>query len=98
LQIALHEVAHVVLAHTGRRSHRERAFEREAAAEAWSFQRMQDVGIPVPEKARKRAEEYVAYRKRRGDRVIAAPRRPIGLSPGVSPDGFPAGAGNRLSP
>ena len=67
LQIGLHEVAHIVLGHTGRRSHQQRVFEREAAAEAWSFQRMEDLGVPVPEKARKRAEKYVAYRKRRGD-------------------------------
>lgn len=75
LQIALHEVAHVVLGHTERRSHRQRVFEREAAAEAWSFQRMDDLGIAVPEKARKRAAAYVAYKKLRGDRVIAARRR-----------------------
>jgi hypothetical protein len=75
LQIALHEVAHIVLGHTGRRSHRPRVFEREAAAEEWSFQRMEELGVPVPEKARKRAKEYVAYRKRRGDRVIGARQR-----------------------
>jgi hypothetical protein len=75
LQIALHEVAHIVLGHTARRSHNQRVFEREAAAEAWSFQRMEDLGVSVPDKARKRAEMYVAYRKRRGDRVIAARKR-----------------------
>jgi len=71
LQIALHEVAHVVLGHIVRRPRRERVFEREAAAEAWSFQRMDDLGVPIPEASRRRAAEYVAYRKRRGDRVIA---------------------------
>jgi hypothetical protein len=79
-QIALHEVGHIVLGHTartarGRRKNRQRVFEREAAAEAWSFHRMNELGVPVPEKARKRAEEYVTYRKRRGDRVIAARKR-----------------------
>jgi hypothetical protein len=75
LQIALHEVAHIVLGHTARRRRRERVFEREAAAEAWSFHRMDELGIPVPEKSMQRAAEYVAYRKRRGDRVIAARTR-----------------------
>jgi len=79
LQIALHEVGHVVLGHTerttgGRRKNRQRVFEREAAAEAWSFQRMQELGVSVPEKSRVRAAEYVAYKKRRGDRVIARRR------------------------
>jgi hypothetical protein len=36
---------------------------------------MNELGVAVPEKARQRAEEYVAYRKRRGDRVIAARAR-----------------------
>ena len=71
LQIALHEVAHVVLGHTDRRRRRQRVFEREAAAEAWSFQRMDELAVPVPEASRRRAADYVAYRKRRGDRVIA---------------------------
>jgi hypothetical protein len=81
LQIALHEVGHIALGHTeltasGRRRNRQRVFEREAAAEAWSFSRMEELGVPVPENARQRAERYVAYRKRRGDRVIAARTQP----------------------
>ena len=77
LQIALHEVGHIALGHTeltasGRRRNRQRVFEREAAAEAWSFSRMEELGIQVPQDARERAARYVAYRKQRGDRVIAA--------------------------
>jgi hypothetical protein len=77
LQIALHEVGHIALGHTeltagGRRRNRQRVFEREAAAEAWSFSRMEELGVPVPENARERAARYVAYRKQRGDHVIAA--------------------------
>ncbi len=77
LQIALHEVGHIALGHTeltasGRRRNRQRVFEREAAAEAWSFSRMEELGVPVPQDARERATRYVAYRKQRGDRVIAA--------------------------
>lgn len=80
LQIALHEVAHIVLGHTertarGRRKIRKRVYEVEAEAEAWSFERMRELGVAVPEKSRQRAAEYVAYRKRRGDRVIAARAR-----------------------
>jgi hypothetical protein len=82
LQIALHEVAHVVLGHTertasGRRKNRQRVFEREAAAEAWSFERMEELAVPVPEKSRLRAAAYISYRKRRGDRVIAAQMRAL---------------------
>ncbi len=50
-------------------------YELEAAAEDWSFKRMHELGVPVPEKSRQRAAAYVAYRKRRGDRVIAARAR-----------------------
>ncbi len=76
LQIALHEVGHIVLGHTertvgGRRKNRERVFEREAAAEVWSFERMRELAVAVPEKSRARAAKYVAYRKQRGDLVIA---------------------------
>ena len=60
LQIALHEVGHIALGHTaltagGRRRNRQRVFEREAAAEAWSFSRMEQLRIPVPQDARERA-------------------------------------------
>jgi hypothetical protein len=80
LQIALHEVGHIVLGHTGRtpsgrRKSRQRVYEREAAAESWSFRRMEELGIEVPLKSRERAARYVAYRKQRGDRVIAARAR-----------------------
>jgi hypothetical protein len=69
LQIALHEVAHIVLGH--HQKDRRRVCEKEAEAEEWSFRRMQELGVPAPDKARKRAAEYVDYRKQRGDRVIA---------------------------
>jgi hypothetical protein len=76
MQIALHEVAHIVLGHTARtdggyrKGPRLRAYEREDAAERWSFQRMQELGVPVPKRSRERAARYVAHKKRGGDRVI----------------------------
>jgi hypothetical protein len=80
LQIGLHEVGHIVLGHTertaaGYRTDRRRAYEREAEAEAWSFQRMRELGVPIPEKSRERARGYVARKKARGDAVIAGKRR-----------------------
>lgn len=77
LQIALHEVGHVVLGHCaltrgGHRKDKRRSYAKEAEAENWSFRRMQELGVPVPRKSRARAQRYVAYKKARGDRVIAA--------------------------
>jgi hypothetical protein len=77
LQIALHEVGHIVLGHTAlTRSGRmprsgKRVYEVEAEAERWAFARMRELGVAVPKKARQRAARYVDYKKRRGDKVIA---------------------------
>jgi hypothetical protein len=72
LQIGFHEIAHVVLAH--RNGDGKRSYQQEAEAEAWSFRRMRELGVPVPRKSRAQAKAYVARRKRHGDRIRAALR------------------------
>ena len=70
LQIYLHEVAHVILGHcdSGRRVKALRAWQRERAAEDWSFAAMRRHGIAVPRKAQQRAKRYVEYKKEQGRR------------------------------
>jgi hypothetical protein len=70
LQIGLHEIAHVILNHGPGKG--KRAYQREAEAEAWSFQRMRELGVPVPRKSRAQAKLYVTRKKRLGDRIRAA--------------------------
>jgi hypothetical protein len=72
LYVGLHEIAHVVLGHTGHRHSKLRAFQREAEAEQWAAKRMRELGIPVPRKQTAEAKRYVAKKKRRGDRIAAA--------------------------
>jgi len=62
----LHEVAHVVLGHTGRRRRR---WELEAEAEAWTQRRMQELGIEVPEGCVAAGQAYVARMRRWGDAI-----------------------------
>jgi hypothetical protein len=70
LQIGLHEIAHNVLGHCARRG-RSRSFEREAEADEWSFARMRELGVSVPERSLQRSARYVARKKLMGDRAIA---------------------------
>lgn len=80
LHLGLHEIAHLVLGHCdrtekGNRKSRQRVYEREAAAEKWADQRLRELGVPVPRKTRQLGKDYVARKKRRGDRVIAGRRK-----------------------
>jgi hypothetical protein len=70
LQIGLHEIAHNVLGHFARGG-RVRSFEREAAADTWSFVRMRELGVVVPERSLQRSARYIARKKLMGDRAIA---------------------------
>jgi hypothetical protein len=63
----LHEVAHVVLGHTARRG-RPR-WQREAEAEAWTQQRLSELGIEAPEASVQAGHAYVARMRRWGTAI-----------------------------
>lgn len=66
----LHEVAHVVLGHVSRG--RRRRWQLEAEAEAWTQQRMIELGIEVPDVAVQAGRAYVARMRQWGDSISRA--------------------------
>lgn len=56
LHIYLHEVAHIVLNHVGRKP----VHVQEMEAEKWAFDVMRKEGVPIPRKSTQRAKRYVA--------------------------------------
>jgi hypothetical protein len=70
----MHEIAHVVLGHTGRR--RRRRWELEAEAEAWTQRRFVELGVELPEASVQAGRAYVSRMRRWGDNVARAARRP----------------------
>ena len=66
----LHEIAHVVLGHTARRGRRR--WELEAEAEAWTQQRMNELGIEIPIVEVEAGRAYVARMRRWGDNISRA--------------------------
>ena len=68
----LHEIAHIVLGHARRGA--TRRWQREAEAEAWTQQRLHQLGIEIPAAEVERGRDYVARMQRWGDRISAARR------------------------
>ena len=68
----LHEVAHVVLGHVSRR--RGRRWQLEAQAEAWTQQRMRELGFEPPARCVAAGEAYVARMQRWGTAISRSKR------------------------
>lgn len=66
LHRGLHEIGHCVNDERGLRS-----YECEAGAEAFATKTMRELGIRVPRETVRRGQDYVARKKRHGDRIKA---------------------------
>jgi hypothetical protein len=66
----LHEVAHVVLGHTARRGGPR--WQLEAEAEAWTRQRLRELGIEAPEASVQAGHAYVVRMRRWGTAISRA--------------------------
>ena len=67
---ALHEVAHVVLGHTGPR--RQPRWQLEAEAEIWTQRRLSELGVEIPDASVAAGEAYIARMHRWGAAISRA--------------------------
>jgi len=63
----LHEIGHIVLGHANRG--RKRRWQLEAEAEAWTQQRLSELGIEVPAASVEAGRAYVGRMRRWGDNI-----------------------------